>query len=74
MPLRVPKKVLLIVTVCALDTNDENVRAPRLGREMNSMDLTAVNNPKLKDDSRVKSSKWKVPLIWPIVELEKDVT
>jgi uncharacterized lipoprotein YajG len=57
------KAVLLIVTLCALETNAENVREPILGREMNSMDLTAVKSVNCRDDRMVKSSRWKVPLI-----------
>ena len=62
-PARVLKKVLLTVTLVADVIVAGNVREPRLGRETNSIALTAVNMLIFRDDRRVKSSKWKVPLI-----------
>ena len=62
-PTRLLKKVLLTVTLLASVTTEENVRLPRLGREMNSMVLTAVNTLIDRVDNRVRSSAWKVPLI-----------
>jgi hypothetical protein len=72
-PLRLFKKVLLIVTLVADERVAGNVRAFRLGRETKLTFLTAVNRPIFRDDKRVNASKWKVPLIWLIVELLKEV-
>lgn len=62
-PARVLKNVLLTVMLVADVTVAGNVREPRLGRETKLIALTAVNMLIFRDDRRVKSSMWKVPLI-----------
>lgn len=63
IPLRVFKKVLLMVTLCALETVEPKLRPDKFGRPTKEIAFTAVNRPNWRLDRRVRSVKLNVPPI-----------
>jgi len=71
IPSSVPKKVLLIVTLCALETVAGNVSEDKAGRAVHEIVLAAVKDVNWRVDRRVRLLSVKLPPIELIDELVK---